>query len=929
MADEINKRRPNLKPYETAIDRMGANARRPTGEMIKEQAAINKAIENRNIAQQQHAEMMAKKSFYTSDDPDGPLRFIKASARYAKSIDLHTENLQTMRASRFQVAENLFISEVKNLAQSNVNQISTLDQARASVAARELIASGKFTESSVAKGLARLPGQIAARQEKVVAATSDRSLEGLSKYMSAAEQLESSKIKYHNLKVAEKEIQRLGLDSASVIKSSYNLKDSILSGRVDDSLVSRVASGATGSMKEETSKLKEAEDRFLEAQNKFADALASGEEDVEAFKKAVVDSTKSLEEQKKLVDEMKRQGAGNGGGMDRFLRGIGAAGSALQVGGNIALNTLVNADSQQMALRAGFARFHNQNFMDHYQATQGDMMALSLVESQTAGRSGQFGSEQQGQATGAVAAQAAGGVLKTGASVLKGVTSGLKTGGIFGGIGGGAEAALGNAESMAASATDLAKGLTAGQAGLTGASVRRDLNIATNEITAAARQEFFNTSMGNFRATVGFGGRSSDVFSSLQKNRRAFAELGLQAEDVQSIYQTGVQSMGADFTRLGTGGMAALAAQSGRVQEAGVTSAQDYISRIGQMSQTGGGIREVEDVLANAVARGVDNAKSFGAMVEAVSSISGQSAAMGVNTSGSAARALLASMDASRGNGLNEQLNLNAAQQQARVISGMTGDTGLNFGTVMEQAQLSQAFPNIRAATRTNLMGVDIEQIRQIQSDIESGNTQAALTNAKTLGISSAFFSDDGSVNKSAIAKAIEIKQQKVSSQGAAFMSAEEAARAGRGEVPLSNAESDARVMAIGVTAIGSAQLSGKGFSRGQLKGPEGDRAAEFQITQAQATGKATMGEAGEASASLAQIAATMQSLANTLQPMASAKTAAQGAAEMKLDTSAFDTSVKTFEQAVQLLISKLGEKGGPVQPPMPGTRPMIKRGNP
>jgi hypothetical protein len=89
------------------------------------------------------------------------------------------------------------------------------------------------------------------------------------------------------------------------------------------------------------------------------------------------------------------------------------------------------------------------------------------------------------------------------------------------------------------------------------------------------------------------------------------------------------------------------------------------------------------------------------------------------------------------------------------------------------------------------------------------------------------------------------------------------------------------------------------------------------------------MGEAGEATASLAQIASTMQSLANTLQPMASAKNAAQGAAEMKLDTSAFDTSVKTFEQAVQLLINKLGEKGGPVQPPMPGARPMIKRGSP
>jgi len=361
---------------------------------------------------------------------------LRAASSYGESIKLHESKLNAIREARSQLAENQFKSEIKGLVTSGVRSTSSLEQARSMFAARELVESGRFTESSIAKGLARIPRQLAARQEDVISlAAVERTAESLPKFLSAAEQLESSKIKYQNLRLAEREIKRLGLDSESVAKASFETRRSILSDRADDMLSSRVASGATGTMKQETDKLRDAEDRFLEAQKKFTDALSSGEEDVEGFKKAVVDSTRSLEEQKKLVDEMKRQGAGRGGdGMNRVISGLNFAGSAMQAGGNIALNTLVNADAQQMALRAGFARFQNQNFMDHYQATQGDMMALSLVEAQTAGRSGMFGSNQQGQATAAVAAQAAGGVLKTSGAVLKGFVSGAKTGGVLGSL---------------------------------------------------------------------------------------------------------------------------------------------------------------------------------------------------------------------------------------------------------------------------------------------------------------------------------------------------------------------------------------------------------------------------------------------------------------------------------------------------------------
>jgi hypothetical protein len=301
---------------------------------------------------------------------------------------------------------------------------------------------------------------------------------------------------------------------------------------------------------------------------------------------------------------------------------------------------------------------------------------------------------------------------------------------------------------------------------------------------------------------------------------------------------------------------------------------------------------------------------------------------MGVNTSGAMTNAVLRSMDASKGNGMNERLNLNYAQQQAGKISGISGDTGLNFGTVMEQAELSQSMPELSSAVRTSAAGASFEEMSQIQQDLESGNSAGAMTNARRLGIAPAVFNQDGSVKKGGASKLIQVKRNKIASQIAPFASSETQEKVRSGQ-KLSLEEESQVQMATGLTGEGLAQLSGNKISKGSLSGPSGDRAAAFTATSAQATGRATMGEAGEATASLSQIATTMQSIANTLQPIASGKTAVQGGAEMKLDTAAFDSSVKTFDQAVKMLIGKLGEKGGPLQPIMPGAGMVRRGGNP
>jgi hypothetical protein len=901
--NEINKRTSNLRPYQSAAEKMKTAGSARTAEMIEQQSAISRLESQRNNTLnflkgvQEGTTPFDAKVFQSAQNRD---------SRIKESIDLHQEKLRVAVEKRELSARNQFATSVRNLSQDGVNSSSPIEEARALVQAQRALGSGSYNESSISKGLRRLPNSIASKQGALISTAEDPK-GSMEDFLSAAGSLEGTKDKYRTVRAAGQELKRLGLDSVSVLRGSQDLAGSIGRDRASTELSSRVSSGATGSIGQETAKLKEAEDRFLEAQDKFTKALADGTPDIEDFKKAVLGSTKSLEDQKKLVKEMERQGAGGGAGAAIGKYGP-MVGQAINAASDIYMNATVNSENQQMGLRASFARVQNRAFMDHYGATQGDMSALMMVDSSAAGKSAQFGTEQGNQAKGAMVGSVAGSAVETGTGILADALdfkfgSALKT-------------AIGGSSNIANKTIDVTKGLTEGNSRIQGDALRYDLARATNEVKSAAVQQFYNSSMGNYQATVGFGQAGSDVFKSLQSNRRAFSNLGLGAEETQGLYSAAIGSMGSEFTKKGTAGMQSMVERSGQVQLSGITSAQDYISRIGQLSQTGGGSKQVEDVLANAVARGVDNAKSFGDMINAISDMSSSSAAMGVDTSGAATKALLASMDVSSGNGIAERLNMNVAQQQSKRIDELAGGTTTTFGKIMEQANLAEAFGATQEnmSARTNFIGVGLKPLQQIQEDIQAGKTTKALTQARRLGISDLLFDDNGGVKKNAIEKSIKIKQQEIADEGAIFLGKGARDRLASGQEALSEAERSARAN-IGILDEGVAQISGKGFAKGSIKESTGDRAAAANITKAKAGSEAAMTEGGEALKSLSSIAATMQSLANTLQPVAAAGRSNEAAASMKLETSAFDGSVTKFESAVQKLIDALGEKGGPRVP--------------
>jgi hypothetical protein len=908
MADDVNTRGNKLGAYKGIAERMSRTASTKTGAMV----ALEKQIEETERKKVHTLDYLKEQTEKIKAGGEFPKTFAEdikrhqaADARFDESIRYTEAKLEGEKAKREQIARNQFESSAKNLAENRTR--SSVEVARHRIEARNAIASGKYTEASIESGINRVGAQLDTRTQKLIDEASDPKGK-YEDYVESARQLEGSKDKYGMLTESHKELRRQGLDSASVLDTSISKRSSILDRRQSEDLAYKVASGGGGSMKEQGEKLQQAEERFLEAQQKFTEAVSSGAEDVEGFKKSLIDSTKALDDQSKLVKEMQKQGAGGGG---NILRGIATAGQAVGIGANIYANATVASENQQLGLRAQYARFQNMGFMDHYAATQGDMAAYNQVTGSAYGRASQLGAEQQKQQQAANITGMAGDVATTTAraAIKLGKTSFLAPGA---GLAEAAEVGLDAAPRLANQGIDIAKGLTAGQAGLTGANARYDLTRATNEIKSQAMQEFYNSSMGNFAASQGFGSKRSDVMQNMQSSRMAMAGLGMNAEDTQSLYQTAIGSMGAEFTKRGAGGMQSLVQRSAEVGRSGITSAQDYLSRIGQIAQAGGGDKQIEDIMANAVARGVDDAKSFGAMVDSISSLSSGAASKGIDVTGAMTRNISASMDALKGNGMNTQLNLNEAQQQAKHLSDMTGDTGMTFAGVMEQAQLSKMGGSM--ATRVNAAGLKLEETQSLQKMIKSGDLTKARTTARNLGVSEYFFDEKGNVKDDAnetASKLVDTKRQKIASELYAVTDKDRADRISRGE--FRNEGDYALAQQAGLTKGGIAQLNGGEPAKSTLKDIRGDAAAAQQGKVAGATGRAKNAAAGEEmGGGLGAITKTMQAMADSLAPIAASITASNSAGSMRLDATAFDGSVKDFDKAVKLLLAALDEKGGP-----------------
>jgi uncharacterized protein YoxC len=639
---------------------------------------------------------------------------------------------------------------------------------------------------------------------------------------------------------------------------------------------------------EETKKLSESGNKLAETMRKLSDAFekfdASSDASVETLSKAEKEFeqvTKEYEKQSKIVKEIKSQGGIGGQGVSSA---IGVATATLDV----AKYQFISSNIQQNNLRAGIASATNEQFFDQVGAAKGDAGALRRMSTgfhDYANRQAMNYADISGQ----IAMGMASGGMIDATSGTVGVQQLLKG------------AATGN--EFAVKAGGAIKGVTYAQKGLYGedamaarASIRA-LDTATNEVGDASMQKFIDFNMGMGRNLIGAGSRGG--YDSVNRQTGALAGYGISPDQAASLFGQGSAQIGSNFLR--NPGMLSAA---GKAQSVGIMSAESYLGNVGTLTQAGGGQKDMEAVLANAVARGMDNAKSISAMVGSITSLSSSMAGEGVSNIAGNSQMFMSRLDALQGRGMTDEMAQAMAAKGTANIGALTSDTGLNIFTMQEQSGYSAGLPNVSLAGRTNVQSVDLATLKSLRAKIAKGGAEAeqARTEATQLGI--------GEFGDKELQTAIDIKVKTTASR----MSYGGGISKDRSEALLSGRISDRDLTAEETAAVrmntntGAISLSdvNKAPTKSQATGPGGTSQEAIDVTKAGAQADFKMFQSvKDLGMTVGQLSTAMNTLAKTLDPNKAQAQSIKSASEMQLDKESlgdFKTGAKDLKVAASEL---------------------------
>jgi hypothetical protein len=635
---------------------------------------------------------------------------------------------------------------------------------------------------------------------------------------------------------------------------------------------------------EETKKLSESGNKLAETMKKLSDAFekfdASSDSSVETLSKAEKEFeqvTKEYEKQSKIVKEIKAQGGQSG---QAVSSAIGVATSALDV----AKYQFITSNIQQNNLRAGIASATNEQFFDQVGAAKGDAGALRRMSTgfhdyankQAMNYADISGQIAMGMAAGGVVDASVGtaGVsqlLKGGATVNE---TAVKVGGAIKGV------------------TYAQKGLYGEDAMAARASIRA-LDTATNEVGDASMQKFIDFNMKMGRSLIGAGSKGG--YDSVNKQTEALAGYGISPDQAASLFGQGSAQIGSNFLK--NPGMLSAA---GKAQSMGIMSAESYLGNVGTLTQAGGGQKDMEAILANAVSRGMDNAKSISAMTATISGLSSAMANEGVSNIAGNAQTFMSRLDILQGRGMTDEMAQAMAAKGAANIGALTSDTGLNIFTMQEQSGYSAGLPNVSLAGRTNVQSVDLATLKSLKEKIAKGGAEAeqARTEATQLGI--------GEFGDKELQTAIDIKVKTTASR----MSYGGGISKERSEALLSGRISDRDLTAEETAAVrlntntGAISLSdvNRTASSKEATGPGGTSQAAIDTTKAGAQADFKMFQSvKDLGMTVGQLSTAMNTLAKTLDPNKAQAQSVGAANQMQLDKESlgdFKTGAKDLKAA-------------------------------
>ena len=782
------------------------------------------------------------------------------------------------------------------------------------------------TPHRLARGLERISRSRETAGMRLAEAAKDvQTPEGRAQYIQLEREYQEKLRKEHALEEATRLSEKKRSELETISGRGQRTVESIMEKRGELDIRAGVQKGQFGSIRDIQQSLKSAEDAFVAAMNRFNKELSETQKVSDETAKALKDANSELEKQKTIVNEA---GSGRGGGGRRG--GFMTAAGVLDVAGRVAdfaSYAGVGLQSEQMNMRIQAAGMMNQKYGDLFAASQGDMAALRRVSENQFARSAEYGSVYGNRATGL-------GYVGAGIDVASGAAAGaatLATGGVPWSISGGL--VVGNLVAGAQKGARMYSGVTGAEAALSAGAQYRQLLDTVNAVPDAARQSFFDYRMQSFRGMMGAGSGLSGLYSAATSRQtiEGLSALGVTPTEQAGLFGAGVRGVGPSFMR-DPNAAAQMVTRAGEVQAAGVMSAQSYMQRVGQMTTLGGGQKDVEEILASAVERGVNDAKSLEGIMDLAQAISRDSAAKGIGAITEVQRGLSFGLGQYKDLPIDESLKrgLVGYQQQEAADRMKRAGSRLGYESMEAISAITSKIPGTTTLGAGMLINTDVREMkaayRQYEQYLKPGvKVPDFVYKALPQGLLELFVDPKTGLGRGD--KYLQTAQNAVSFMGVSGLFAAGLNR-GASAADITDALKTADIsklspaakMQFGRISAGTAGLMAGEEARSGLAPLQpltGEAGAAQLATIAQATGQS--GQVMQAQKMLGEyapmslISQVMSTAARTADVEQAGKDAAQAGEKMTIDTSKFDESVVKFSTAVDKLteaVRPLGMKG-------------------
>jgi len=761
--------------------------------------------------------------------------------------------------------------------------------------------------------------------------------------------------------------KKLGLDMESRYFHAHDVTQRAIKDRARDDIAKGVEENRFGDRAKVEEDLAKATERLISTFEKFNNVVDKSSKEAAELANEFDKVEREVDQHKMVLQEMGRQGGGGGGGggLQTGMSMIGNLGTIGVTGANMYRYIQITSELQKMQNSIGFAQVQNTRFQDQYEAGRGNMGALRRVMTDQASREAAFGTEmgeregiasgvqavsRGGQAIGATkdAVDPAKDIIKTAKRLWGGATEG-------GAAGAGANMLLGAvadaSPTIAAAGQDITaylKKIPQEQTALQSQALFRQREDEMHKIDDMMMQQTRDAALSTTLATRGLGaGRRESIVRALttpETREKLARDTGLSNEEISSVTRAGVSTLGTEFRGIED------IRRAGQLSRAGYfEDPNQMLQARGMLTQGGGDQKDLETIMKNAVANGMDSSKSIMDMVQGVTSLSNSGIGFGTSLTAGSTEVLGRTLDELRSTGMNANLAMGTAQHTANLVSATASDSSLSLHNVIEHARIGQRFGDLSVNERERLAKLTPEEFAELEAAKKEGDA-AFQEKGVSLGIAKSVMDDPeglkdlrGMMAQQTTLSLLGGVGQKDNEQGQ-DMAKIISEKAERGETNWTTEERRfAATKGVNLTAMGAAVSGGEAKKGGLAGGPVGARTSSGEMDKtATAISDARMFSDGakrieKAAGSFDNLGKTLERVATMLDPTKMANATKEAADQHGFSKGQFDVSVQPFTTAVDAVaeglqklssvIDKINNKFGDRLPS--GASDLLKNVNP